>query len=160
MPLIEERVAAAHAGENPKVLCRMRSGWAVIGDVQFLRGYCLLLSDPVVPDLNALTEEKRLTFLSDMAIIGDVLLSVTQASRINYEILGNSEPELHAHIFPRYAEEPEEKRRMPVWFYDWKNAPRFSPEEHGELFFRLRSALEEATTVHRDEIALRRHKVQ
>jgi hypothetical protein len=25
-----------------------------------------------------------------------------------YEILGNSEPELHAHLFPRYASEPDE----------------------------------------------------
>jgi diadenosine tetraphosphate (Ap4A) HIT family hydrolase len=160
MPLIEERVAAARAGINPKVLCRMRSGWAVIGDVQFLPGYCLLLSDPVVPGLNDLPEQKRLTFLSDMARIGDAILSVTRASRINYEILGNSEPELHAHIFPRYADEPDENRRMPVWFYDWKNAPRFSAEQHGELFALLRTALEMAATPHGDEIALRRREVQ
>lgn len=144
MPLIEERVAAARAGANPKVLGRMRSGWAVMGDVQFLPGYCLLLPDPVVPGLNDLAEEGRTRFLSDMARIGDVLLRVTGAWRINYEILGNSEPELHAHIFPRYADEPDEKRRMPVWFYDWKNAPRFSPEQHGELYSRLRDALEKS----------------
>jgi diadenosine tetraphosphate (Ap4A) HIT family hydrolase len=159
MPLIEERVLAARAGTNPKVFCRMRSGWAVIGDVQFLPGYCLLLSDPVVPSLNELSEEARLLFLSDMARIGDAILSVTHANRINYEILGNSEPELHAHIFPRYADEPDEKRRMPVWFYDWKNAPHFSPEQHGELFASLRNALKTATPLG-DEIAFRGGKVQ
>lgn len=142
MPLVEERVAQARAGTNPKVLCRMRSGWAVIGDVQFLPGYCLLLPDPVVPSLNDLREEDRAVFLSDMARIGDALLEVTKAWRINYEILGNTEPELHAHIFPRSADEPEEKRRMPVWFYDWKNAPRFNFDEHGDLHRQLRAALE------------------
>jgi hypothetical protein len=53
--LIEERVAEARAGQNPTVLCQMPSGWAVIGDRQFIQGYCLLLAGPVVSNLNALT---------------------------------------------------------------------------------------------------------
>ena len=43
-----------------------------------------------------------------MATIGDALLEVTGAFRINYEILGNLEPALHAHIIPRYLNEPED----------------------------------------------------
>ena len=93
----------------------------MLGDVQFLRGYSLLLPDPVVVSLNDLTREGREQFLYEMSVLGDALLAVTDAYRINYEILGNSEPALHAHVFPRYQSEPEEKRRMPAWFYDWKN---------------------------------------
>jgi diadenosine tetraphosphate (Ap4A) HIT family hydrolase len=141
MALITELVLQARAGTNEKVLVRMRSGWAVMGDVQFLPGYCLLLPDPVVPSLNDLTEEDRQRFLSDMALIGDVLLEVTKAWRINYEILGNSEPELHAHIFPRFEDEAEDKKRRPVWFYDWKNAPVFSRESHGALFHAIREGI-------------------
>jgi diadenosine tetraphosphate (Ap4A) HIT family hydrolase len=96
----------------------MPSGWAVLGDAQFLRGYSLLLADPVVSDLNALDEERRRLFLRDMAILGDALLETTDAFRINYEILGNTDPALHAHVFPRYQTEPEELRRGPAWFYD------------------------------------------
>jgi len=141
MGLIAERVALAQAGQNNKVLCQLNSGWAVIGDVQFLPGYCLLLPDPVVASLNELSEQTRAQFLLDMARIGDAILKVTGARRINYEILGNSEPELHAHIFPRYDHEPEERRRMPVWFYDWQHAVSYSHIEHGALFEQLRSAL-------------------
>ena len=47
MALITERVALARNGANDKVICRMPSGWAVMGDVQFLPGYCLLVPDPV-----------------------------------------------------------------------------------------------------------------
>ena len=141
MPLIQDRVFAANQGTNDKVLCRLKSGWAVIGDVQFLEGYCLLLPDPVVTSLNDLSSCKRLAFLADMALIGDAILEVTGAARINYEILGNSEPELHAHIFPRFADEPEDKRRMPVWFYDWTSAPKFSQIEHSDLVDRLRSTI-------------------
>jgi len=115
--VIHERVDQANRGENPKVIARMKSGWAVLGDTQFLKGYCLLLPDPVVPDLNALSEEARAAYLSDMTALGDAVLAVTGAVRINYSILGNLEPALHAHVFPRYANEPEDLRVRPVWFY-------------------------------------------
>jgi diadenosine tetraphosphate (Ap4A) HIT family hydrolase len=142
MALISERVEQARAGSNPMVIKRMASGWAVMGDVQFLPGYSLLLPDPVVHSLNSLAGAERVTFLSDMAMLGDAILEATQAERINYEILGNTEPELHAHLFPRYAHEPDERRRMPVWFYDWKSAPRFSPEVHSGLKERILESLE------------------
>src|ERR1700712_35000 len=141
MPLIYQRVEQARTGANDKVICRLPSGWAVMGDVQFLAGYCLLLPDPVVPSLNDLTEPARARFLSDMATIGDAILKVTNAQRINYEILGNSEPELHVHIFPRYASEAPERRRMPVWFYDWSTAQPYDEAIHGSVRRRLKEAL-------------------
>lgn len=115
--LIHERVEQARAGLNPTVLCRMPSGWAVLGDAQFITGYCLLLPDPVVPDLNALNPDERRQYLYDATIIGDALLEVTDAYRINYEILGNLDPALHTHIFPRYRHEPEEYQKGPVYSY-------------------------------------------
>lgn len=141
MALIAERVELARNGANDKVICRLQSGWVVMGDVQFLPGYCLLLPDPVVPSLNDLDSEARATYLLDMARIGDAVLEATGALRMNYEILGNSEPELHCHLFPRYANEPEQQRRMPAWFYDWKNAPPYDEALHGELRQRIAQLL-------------------
>jgi diadenosine tetraphosphate (Ap4A) HIT family hydrolase len=138
MGSIAERVACARAGADESVVCRVPSGWVVMGDVQFLPGYCMLLPDPVVPGLNDLSESARVAYLGDMARLGDAVLAVTGARRINYEILGNVDPELHAHVFPRYAHEPDERRRAPVWFYDWTAAPKFSPAEHGALRDALR----------------------
>lgn len=123
--IIHQRVDAARRGENPHVIARLRSGWVVAHDVQVVRGCCLLLPDPVVPHLNALEGSARVQFLDDMAALGDVLLEVTGAVRINYEMLGNLEPALHAHLFPRYDDEPESVRRRPVWFYDWSQATPF-----------------------------------
>jgi diadenosine tetraphosphate (Ap4A) HIT family hydrolase len=131
--LIHRRVAAARDGTNPAVITRMRSGWAVMGDRQVVHGYCLLLPDPVVPDLNALQPAARSLFLLDMAVLGDALLEVTGATRINYEILGNSEPALHAHLFPRYDSEPAEFRSGPVWLYDWSKAPEFDRVSHASF---------------------------
>ncbi|MEG1038977.1 MAG: hypothetical protein RSE94_03545 [Pseudomonas sp.] len=133
MPLISDRVALARNGANDKVICKMPSGWAVMGDVQFLPGYCLLLPDPVVPSLNDLDTDARVSYLLDMTRLGDAVLQATGALRMNYEILGNSEPELHCHLFPRYATEPEHNRKMPAWFYDWKTAIPYAEDVHGDL---------------------------
>ena len=141
MAIIAERVKLAREGKFDPVICRLPSGWAVMGDVQFLEGYCLLLPDPVVPSLNDLKGEARTQFLLDMVRLGDAVLKVTGAKRINYEILGNLEPELHAHVFPRYATEPEGLRTRPAWFYDWEAAVPFSEEKHGELRARIREEL-------------------
>lgn len=139
--LIHRRVESARRGENPTVICKMPSGWAVIGDAQVLRGYCLLLPDPVPPSLNEMEPSARALFLRDMALIGDALLEVTGAYRINYDILGNSEPALHAHILPRYTTEPEALRRGPAWFYDWKTARKFDPQQDGPLMEALAAAI-------------------
>jgi diadenosine tetraphosphate (Ap4A) HIT family hydrolase len=141
MAMITDRVELARRGQNDTVICHLPSGWAVLGDVQVLEGWCLLLPDPVVPSLNHLDDEHRAQFLCDMARLGDALLQVTPAERINYEILGNSEPELHAHVIPRYASEPPERRRLPAWFYDWGAAPRYDAETHARLREALRQAL-------------------
>lgn len=123
--LIHQRVEAARRGTNPTVIARLRSGWAVLGDVQVVRGYSLLLPDPVVVDLNGLPLPQRTLFLQDMSILGDASIRVTGAVRINYDILGNREPALHAHVFPRLATEPTPNRERLVWSYDWDSAPRF-----------------------------------
>src|SRR6476659_1813348 len=57
--LIVERVEMARRGQNPYVICRLKSGWLVIGDVQPLPGYCVLLAVPVIESLNALGEAER-----------------------------------------------------------------------------------------------------
>ena len=91
------------------------------------------MPDPVVANLNELSEQRRKTFLWEMSVVGDVILEVTGASRINYEMIGNVEPALHAHIFPRYENEPDNLKLKPVWFYNWENARAFDESQDSEM---------------------------
>lgn len=140
---IQERVETARAGTNPTVVCRVPSGWVVLCDTQFLRGYCVLLPDPVVSNLNDLSQSKRVEFLSDMATVGDAIFDVTGAYRINYAILGNSEPLLHAHIVPRYLSEPEEFRKNLPWSHpdSEKDTMLFDYEHDKSLMQHLSQAI-------------------
>jgi diadenosine tetraphosphate (Ap4A) HIT family hydrolase len=138
---IHRRVDALRAGRDPAFVARLASGWAVLGDPQVLPGYCLLLPDPVVPTLNALQGPARAAFLADMATLGDAVLAVTHALRVNYAIFGNLDPALHAHVIPRYQEEPEALRTAQPWAYDWNAAPAFDLELHRDLRDRIHAAL-------------------
>ncbi len=111
------RLETARAGTHPTAICPVPSGWVFLCNLQFLRGYCILQADPVVASLNDLPPAQQTRFLTDMALIGEALLEVTGASRINYGLFGNSDPTLHAHLVPRYLHEPDEFRVGLPWSY-------------------------------------------
>ncbi|OIJ85830.1 HIT family protein [Streptomyces colonosanans] len=118
-----DRIGAALRGKNPTVLRRLESGFAVIGDVQFLPGYSVLLTDePAVQRLSDLPRAKRLSFLSDMDQLAEAVERACRRldpdfRRVNLEILGNADPFLHAHVWPRFEWEPAELVGKPVWLY-------------------------------------------
>ena len=138
---IHRLVESCRRGDDPTVVARLRSGWAVMGQRQVLAGYCLLLPDPVVPHLNALERGARDLFLSELGLLGDAVLAATGALRINYAIFGNVEPALHAHVHPRFTHEPEAMRTNNPWGYDWQQAPAFDAQVHGALRDLIRQRL-------------------
>jgi diadenosine tetraphosphate (Ap4A) HIT family hydrolase len=138
---IHRRIAALREGRDPTFIARLPGGWAVLGEHQFLRGYSLLLPDPVADHLNALDGDRRARVMTDAARLGDAVLAETGALRINYAIFGNLEPALHVHVVPRYADEEASLRTAHPWAYDWAAAPRFDPARDAPLVEALRRRL-------------------
>lgn len=137
-----DRIGSARAGTNPTVLARLPQSYAVIGDTQFLPGYCVLLvDDPRVDRLTHLPKKARLEFLDSMDALGEAIETACRASdpgfrRMNYEILGNTD----AYLFPRYEWEPPTHVGHPVWLYDPEDL--YGPEaalapRHDELRARI-----------------------
>ncbi|WP_406475700.1 HIT family protein [Streptomyces sp. NBC_01615] len=130
-------------GEDPNVLHRMRTGWAVLGSTQHLPGYCLLVHDSA-DHLTDLSRPERTAFLLDLSLLGEAVQEVCSATdpefyRVNYEVLGNLWNHLHGHVHARYHWEPEERRKAPVWLYgDVRTASEYRP---GAAPDHLRSAL-------------------
>ena len=147
---IHERVDLARRGVNETVICRMKSGWAVLGDDQRLPGYSLLIHDPVVDSINALSTEMRNQFLTDMTIIGDAVIKVMNASIINYSILGNVDRALHAHIHPRYDSEEPDKRNSNPFIYQWMNIPviKIDHERDREMMKKIKNEIASGTELY------------
>lgn len=119
----QDRIGAALRGANPTVLRRLSTGFAAIGDVQFLPGYSVLLVDRLGVDrLSDLSRPDRLGFLGDLDVLAEAIENVCRARdpgfrRVNLEIQGNQDPFLHAHVWPRYDWEPAEHVSRPVGRY-------------------------------------------
>jgi diadenosine tetraphosphate (Ap4A) HIT family hydrolase len=143
-PNYVQRIETARNGTNPAVVCKVPSGWVFLANIQFFRGYCILQSDPIVESLNSLVQPQRDEYLRDMALIGDAVLEVTNAYRINYGIMGNLEPVLHAHIVPRYLDEPSEFRTGLPWSYPQEQLDSigFDFERDRELLSSLACAIQ------------------
>jgi diadenosine tetraphosphate (Ap4A) HIT family hydrolase len=145
-----DRVGSALRGENPLVMARMRSGFAVIGDTQHLPGYSLVLTDdPSIDHLSDLSWERRTQFLFDLSLMGEAVERACHEGglrRINYEVLGNSIPLLHGHVHARYDWEPPDKVGGPVWRYPKhvRNDPQYAYTDarHGDLRARITDELE------------------
>jgi diadenosine tetraphosphate (Ap4A) HIT family hydrolase len=143
MTTVQQGIESARSGTHPGLICRVSSGWAVLCDMQYLRGWTILLPDSPVKSLNDLEPQKRAGYLCDMALVGDALLEVTGAYRINYAIFGNSDPALHAHIVPRFMSEPEQQRMGPPWSYpkEIMDAQKLNPERDRDLMRQIAAAI-------------------
>ncbi|MEO8527654.1 MAG: diadenosine tetraphosphate hydrolase [Pseudolysinimonas sp.] len=137
-----DRIGAAIRGENPTVMFELTSGWAVIGDAQFLPGYCVMLSRNIeATKLADLSRSERVQFLADTDLlstaVGHACAELDSAfRRTNIDILGNADPFVHAHVFPRYDWEPAELVWRPVWLYpieNWGDPVTALGRQHDEL---------------------------
>lgn len=142
----EDRIASAVSGTNPMVMLEMSGGFVCFGDVQFLPGYSVLLPKRNVASLNDLTMNERINFLKDMSLLGDALLEACSVERVNYDILGNTDNFLHAHVFPRYMTETPERLKKPVWLYSpdhWSDPKyQYDPKRDDELRNRITTILQ------------------
>lgn len=127
--LICERIAMIQKGSNPYFVRELSTGYVVIGDHQFHRGYTLFLCKIHVAELHELESEFRNRFLREMGVVAEAVWRAFHPAKLNYELLGNSDPHLHWHIFPRYKDDPDPKR--PVWLIgkDIRQAEGVKPNE-------------------------------
>lgn len=115
-----DRVGSAISGNNPTVMARLPGGFAVIGDVQWLPGYSVMITDKAGANrLSDLSRPERTAFLNSMDFVAESVETACARLdpaflRVNIEILGNTDPFLHAHIWPRYQWEAAEIRSKTV----------------------------------------------
>lgn len=71
-------------------------------DSQFSPGYCTLICSKHVREPYDLSEEELALYIGDMMKVARALEIVFEPDKMNFQILGNAIPHVHAHIVPRY----------------------------------------------------------
>ena len=140
-----ERIQETIRGENPCFVKELETGFVVIGDYQYFRGYTLFLCKVCLPEIHLLEKDFRMKFLQEMSLVAEAVYKAFKPEKLNYELLGAGDNiHMHWHFFPRRS--GDTPTPGPVWklpfeeMYDEKYRP--SAEELDVMKKSLRTELE------------------
>ena len=134
MCLICDRIELIKQGKNPHFVKELETGYLVIGDGQYFKGYTLFLAKEHVTELHQMEYETKIKFLEEMSIVQEAVAKAFQAEKMNIELLGNGDAHVHWHLFPRKAGDMQgygHNGRGPVWWVPWEemSSEEYQPRE-------------------------------
>ena len=138
MCLFSERIELIKQGRNPHFVKELETGYVVIGDGQYFKGYTLFLAKEHVTELHQMEYETKIKFLEEMSIVQEAVAKAFQAEKMNIELLGNGDAHVHWHLFPRKAGDMKgygHNGRGPVWWVPWEemSSEEYQPKENDLL---------------------------
>ena len=138
MCLICERIELIKQGKNPHFVKELETGYVVIGDGQYFKGYTLFLAKEHVTELHQMEYETKIKFLEEMSIVQEAVAKAFQAEKMNIELLGNGDAHVHWHLFPRKAGDMKgygHNGRGSVWWVPWEemSSEEYQPKENDLL---------------------------
>ena len=106
-------IERCRAGAFPDFVAELPHSFVILGDAQFYRGYCVVLAREHVNEMHLMASETARALFDETIAVGRAIATVTRPLKLNYECLGNQEPHVHWHVFPRHTADPMSK--APVW---------------------------------------------
>ena len=149
MCFICDRIEMIKEGTNPYFVKELETGYVVLGDHQYFKGYTLFLCKVHETELYNLDDAFKMKYLEEMSLVAKAVAKAFDAEKMNYELLGNGETHLHWHLFPRRNGDIGtygNNGKGPVWWlpmeimYDDKN--RITKEEIEEFKVKLLKELD------------------
>ena len=101
------------AGTFRDFIAELKSCYVILGDRQFYRGYCVLFAKLHATELYLMPADTARLLSDEMRLVAEAIAAVVKPCKMNYECLGNGEPHVHWHLFPRY--ETDQMRGVPIW---------------------------------------------
>ena len=108
-----ERVKLTAAGKYPYLIHEFKHSYLMLGEHQFFRGYCVLVSKGHYKEMTDMPPVIQTEMFQDMMKVSAVLQQVFSPDKMNMCSLGNVVPHVHWHFFPRYKSDPQFKD--PPW---------------------------------------------
>lgn len=150
MCFICDRIEMIKQSANPCFVKELETGYVVLGDHQYFKGYTLFLCKVHETELYNLEDKFKMKYLEEMSLVAKAVAKAFGAEKMNYELLGNGETHLHWHLFPRKSGDIGtygNNGKGPVWWlpmeimYDDKN--RITKEETEKFKIKLLKELDE-----------------
>lgn len=146
-----KRISMIQNEINPYFVAELKTGYVVIGDYQYFRGYTLFLCKEHKTELQFLDEAYKIEFLAEMSKVSEAVYNAFKPDKLNYELLGNGQggAHMHWHIFPRRKD--DSPVMGPVWclgrelMYSERVKP--SEAELTDMKIKLFNELQKTTTI-------------
>ncbi|MFM1524418.1 MULTISPECIES: HIT family protein [Helcococcus] len=119
MCLICERIKMIEDGTNPYFVKELNTGYVVLGDHQYFKGYTIFICKYHKNEIFELDRDYKIKYLEEMSIVAEAVSNAFQCEKMNYELLGNGDSHLHWHLFPRNNGDLGEyghNGKGPVWW--------------------------------------------
>lgn len=149
MCLICDRIEMIKKGENPYFVRELETGYAVIGDHQYFKGFTLFLCKVHETELFRLDRDFKMKFLEEMSLVAQAAAAAFGADKMNYELLGMGDAHLHWHLYPRRNGDLDgygNNGKGPVWWLPmnimYDDSTRPSAQELEDMKQRLKAELD------------------
>jgi diadenosine tetraphosphate (Ap4A) HIT family hydrolase len=135
-----ERVNKIKNGDYPYLIHEFKNSYLVLGEHQYYRGYCVLISKSHHKEMADIPSPEREEIFLEMMNSSKLLQDFFKPKKMNLCSLGNVVEHLHWHFFPRYASDP--KFTNPPWLqmHEFEEA-KVSFEECSDLIQQLKEKL-------------------
>lgn len=127
-----ERVNSIRAGSYPYLIHEFPHSYLLLGEHQFYRGYCVLVSKSHHKEMADIPSPEREEIFQEMMITSKLLQKVFKPKKMNLSSLGNVVEHLHWHFFPRYEDDINFKNPPWLQMNQFDNA-KISPEERDKI---------------------------
>jgi diadenosine tetraphosphate (Ap4A) HIT family hydrolase len=106
-------IERCRAGDFADFVAELPHSFVILGDAQFYRGYCVVLARRHVNEIHLMPADESRALFDETVAVGRAIALTTRPLKLNYECLGNLEPHVHWHVFPRV--ETDAMRAAPIW---------------------------------------------
>ncbi len=139
--LLCDRVELLRRNEYPYLIKEFEHSYLLLGEHQFYRGYCVLVTKDHYREMTDVPSPKREGVFAEMMRSSEAIQRVFTPKKMNLCSLGNVVEHIHWHFFPRYGDDPDFKR--PPWLQmDRFDGAKVTPEERDRLVAMVKQVLE------------------
>lgn len=135
-----DRVKNTESGTYPSLIHEFKNSYLYLGEHQFYRGYCVLVTKKHYREMTDVPAPEREELFQEMMKSHEVIQKIFQPKKMNMCSLGNVVDHVHWHFFPRYADDAQFKN--PPWLQmHLFDTARVTPSERDELIEKLKQEI-------------------
>jgi diadenosine tetraphosphate (Ap4A) HIT family hydrolase len=136
-----ERVENIKKGEYPYLIHEYKNSYLLLGEHQFYRGYCVLVSKSHHKEMADIASPEREEIFLEMMTSSKAIQKVFSPKKMNLSSLGNVVEHLHWHFFPRYQEDKDFLNPPWLQMHLFESA-KIETRERDELIKEIKTALQ------------------